>query len=342
MVLAKRRYRHRYEVAATGTVLDFLGRAGYALPPMKKPYCFLLLLAGAGLWLACPVDADDQADRDRVEVTRTASEGGFQVAAGLNHQFRTDIDGGGEFAVTRGYGWVAVPRRLGADLSLVTRFRFELAGYDFTGPSTPWDVIQQYHLTAVLRFQRSEQWVIFAGPTVRWAGETGADFGDGFHGGGFAGVGYKASPRLDLAAGIGAVSQIEDHALVLPVLRVTWQFADQWWFRLGTVDVGNAGIGGTFDWQVSDPLRLSLGGFYQNNRFQLDDSGANRGGVGEDTGFALFVNLRWEVNRQFALDAHTGLVLGGELEVDDAPAGTNFDTDYDPAPFIGLRGVVRF
>ncbi len=127
----------------------------------------------------------------------------------------------------------------------------------------------------------------------------------------------------------------------MPVIRLNWQIADAWSFRLATIDVGNTGIGGALDWQVAEPLRLSFGGFYQNNRFQLDDSGPNRDGVGEETGVALFVNLRWDPCRRFALDTHAGLVVGGELEVEDAPAGANFETDYDPAPFLGVRGVIR-
>jgi hypothetical protein len=54
-----------------------------------------------------------------------------------------------------------------------------------------------------------------------------------------------ASPTLSVGLLIGALSQIEDSALVAPIPVINWKFAESWVLRTGAISLGPApGLGG--------------------------------------------------------------------------------------------------
>lgn len=304
------------------------------------------LFGAAALALTMPAALAQEAE-DLLDEQPTR-ERNFLVSGGMAWQGEADIDDGGTIQANR------YDVALGFETGLTEKLRWGntlfvgLSDYDFEdggfAAGNPWDTVLFNRLGSQLAYQIDDQWGVRAGGVIMFSQETGADWDDGFTGGGTLGVDYRVNKSLFFSLGAAVVSQIEDSARVEPLVAINWVPADQWVLRVGAVPVsGGAAAGAEVEYQFSQEWNLGLGLLYNQRRFRLDDdSGVAPNGVGEDDTFPLRLRLGWNITPRLSLNFLAGLVLDGQLQLDDENGNTLREQDYDPAPYIGVRAVGRF
>ena len=267
--------------------------------------------------------------------------------AGYGYQGKADIDGGGDEQVHRFDVGLLGRVDLLEQLQWTNTFFFSVNDYDFGGggfsTGDPWETILTLRLVTQLRYQLNEQWGVFGGGVFMFAPETGADWGDSFTGGGLAGVDFRHSKSLFVSLGVAVISQIEDDARVTPMVGLNWLPSERWAVRVGAVPAsGGAALAAEVEYRVAQPVEIGLGLLYHQRRFRLDDSGPAPEGVGEDSNLPLRLRVGWDITPRIALHLLGGVVLGGEVQLDDRNGNRINKQDYDPALYVGLRFVGGF
>jgi len=263
------------------------------------------------------------------------------IGAGASYQFKTDINGGGQFGLTRARVDVGQPLRLTDSTLLLTRFRYEIDNYDFTGGPAPWQNINTISADSLLKWKANDAWSIYGGPMLKISAESGAKFGDGFTGGGLAGVNYKYSDTLMLGGGLAVSSQLEDNALATPLITADWKFADQWQLKVGFLDLSTIGYAASVAWVPNQKWELGFGAQYHRSRFRIEGNGVSSNGVGQEESAILFTSATCHLARTVDLVGFVGLATGGNLQLDNSSGNQLNDHNYDPAPVIGIRLDVR-
>jgi hypothetical protein len=265
---------------------------------------------------------------------------------GYVHQFDSNLDGGGKFDVDRFF------LQGGLSYSIGPRRRISLsvgAGrdrYDFSGNpgfvDEPWDRIDQLRFGVPVTWAFDEQWTLFAIPTLRFYGESGADSGDSATGGALAGVSYRVNDRLTIGPGLGVLSQIEDSVSVFPILIVDWKITDRVSLETGRGLGATQGPGLNLNYRLSDTWSFGLGGRYESLRFRLDDRGSAPDGVGEDRSVPVYLSATYSRDRDLQISAIGGIELNGELRLEDSQGRRLARDNYETAPFLGATFNVRF
>ena len=65
-------------------------------------------------------------------------------------------------------------------------------------------------------------------------------------------------------------------------------------------------------------------------------------GIGDVAFWAPFIRVGWRMGSRCRLDLNGGALVGGSITIEDEDANELGDTDFDPAPFIGLTLKGRF
>jgi hypothetical protein len=292
-----------------------------------------------------PFQEDDAARQDD-----QATDIRFTFGGGYTHRFETDIDSGGEFSLdTYSFG-LDVSHDFSRDASLTFRADYGVASYEFGGSTglgglDPWHDIHTLSFGAALSVDLNDRFNVFAGPVFQFSRESGADWTDGFIGGGIGGVTYRVHDHLFLGGGLGVVSQIEDDVRLFPIIIVEWQISRQWRISSrgasgGRTSVEFTGIEAIYS--PTDEWEFALGGGSSFSRFRLDDDLPASDGVGEDESTPVWLRASWKPNETFSLDAIGGVSFGGELKLEDDDGDNIATSDYDAAPFVGVFGSVRF
>lgn len=279
----------------------------------------------------------------------------FTVAAGYIYQFDSEPDNADSFTVGHLSAGAGMNWRLSPDASLMFRINYGFDNYDFGDGAdpfggvpgqSPWGDISTIEFGAILNYSVSDDFSLFGGPILGFAGETDADWGDSFIGGGVAGGSYAFSKNLRLGGGVGVISQIEDDVKVILVPVVEWKLSDNWRISTGNTsnssDLGVALTGIELIWTLSDKWQLSLGGAYSYSRFRLNDDGPAPDGVGEDESWPLWLRAVWNVTDRVQLEGIGGLMLGGEISLSTSAGSVVESSDYDGGYFLGVMGSVRF
>lgn len=291
------------------------------------------------LGVSAPV-AGQEADEVTEEVSGAPSirlgEGGFI------YQGEADIDDGGSLEVLRFDAGFLGTFRLSERWGWRNALFLGIHDYDFDAagarPAEPWDTILNLRLGSALTYALNDTWGLSAGGVFIFTPETDANWGDSFTGGGTLGVEYRHSRTLFASVGAAVISQIEDDPEVLPVIGVNWRPDPQWAVRVGSVPAsGGAVAAGEVAYRLLEPLEVGLGGVYHQRRFRLDDSGVAPEGVGEDNNLPVRLRLGWDINQALVLNVLGGVVLGGDVELEDRNGNRLRQDDYDPAAYFGLR-----
>jgi hypothetical protein len=304
-----------------------------------SPLLHTIVAAMLVLTVAVPVAAQE-ADEITEEVSGPPvirlGEGGFI------YQSEADIDGGGSVEVLRFDAGLLGTFKLSERWRWRNAFFLGIHDYDFDDvgarPGEPWNAILNTRLGSALTYALNDTWGLSAGGVFILTPETDADWGDSFTGGGTLGVEYRHSDTLFASVGIAVISQIEDDAEVMPMIGVNWRPDRQWAVRVGAVPAsGGAVAAGEVAYRLLEPLELGFGGVYHQRRFRLDDSGVAPEGVGEDNNLPVRLRLGWDITQTIAVNVLGGVVLGGEVELEDRHGNRLRKDDYDPAAYVGLR-----
>jgi len=269
----------------------------------------------------------------------------FSVKGGAAHQFETDLDSGGSFSVNRLYIQPGVSYAASARLGLSFNIGYGYDGYDFSNATglgnSPWENINSWRVSAPVRYQAYDRWSLFAVPSVRWYYESGASASDSMTGGVLVAAAYKVSDSLSIGPGVGVFSQLEDDALIFPILAIQWQITDRLDLSTGQGLAATVGPGLTLGWKQNEKLRFGLTGRLDKTRFRLDRNGPVANGVGEDRSYGLFASADYRFNPHARVTAFGGASFGGELKVEDDTGRQVRKEDYDTAPMLGLTFELR-
>lgn len=278
---------------------------------------------------------------------------------GVERRFDTDIDGGGEVAITRAGGGVDVDMALSRKVQLSFGVDHVVSEFDFDDPDAftpgvggrdPFDTLHETSLSFGGRYAIDETWGVFGSVGLRAGYEDSADFGESLTVSGLGGVSYTVDETLTLGLGTIVSSRLEDSASVVPVIGIDWRFAEGW--RLSSLGgpgrpadraALTGGVSLELSYEQSDLATWFVRGVYDTSAYRLD--GGNDVAPG-----GLFRQERFDVTGGVDLTLADGLdvrLFGGaavyqELEFEDDSGSDVVDEETDPQPFIGALLVWRF
>ncbi|MEE4377615.1 MAG: DUF6268 family outer membrane beta-barrel protein [Candidatus Competibacteraceae bacterium] len=312
---------------------------------MQKPTLrtWLLLLGLTAFTASAPILASDTRPNDG---SKPPSQWTPYVRGGYVHQFDTDLDNGGSFDVDRFF----IQGGLSYSMGPQRRISLAISGgrdqYDFSGDfgltAEPWDRVDRFGISTPVTWALDQQWTLFAIPTVRFYGESGASSSDSVTGGALAGFSYRISDNLTIGPGIGVLSQLEDSTSVFPILIVDWKITDRLSLSTGQGLGATQGPGLNLNYRFSDTWSFGLGGRYESLRFRLDDQGVAPDGVGEDRSIPIYLSATFNRGRDLQISVIGGAELNGELRIDDDNGRSIAKEDYETAPFLGATLNIRF
>lgn len=271
----------------------------------------------------------------------------FSLYGGAMYQFETDLDDGdGEFAAIRGGLGITARTVFSEELSLSIRGDYQINSYDFSGDTFAggdlWDDIHTFSVGAIFDFEASDDWRLFAGPVLQFSFEGGAQGGEAITFGGVFGVAYRFSQNLTLGGGIGITSQLEDDMRFFPIFVVNWQITDQLALRNSPLIGAGSRDGLELVYAWDNRWEFAIGGGYYYNRFRIEGEAAYEDGIGEETGIPIWGRISHACTDNFKINIYGGVMAGGELRLEDEDGDGVANSDYDPAPFVGISGTYRF
>ena len=129
---------------------------------------------------------------------------------------------------------------------------------------------------------------------------------------------------------------------MFPILAIDWDITDTVTLSTGGGFAASQGPGLTLSYKATEQLSLGLTGRYESFRFRLDDSGPAPGGIGEDRSFPVIVSADYSPWPMTTLSAFAGAEFAGRLRLEDSGGNRIDQSDYDPAPLIGVAVRARF
>jgi len=280
--------------------------------------------------------------------TAHAQDGGWNpfVAITPIYQGGADLDRGGDFSFGGVVVRAGVSRDLGGGNRAGVTFNYDYLDYSFSNPVAfggvaPWNIVQRYGVSVPLSFALQDGWSVGITPSVDWFRENGAKSGDSLAWGAiFSGVKqFQDGNRIGLA--VGVFDQIEK-TVVVPFLIVDWRLSDHWRIvnPLAAGPTGGAGL--ELDYRFGSGWSAGVGVAYRRYRFRLSESGPVPNGVGEERGVPVFLRATYDFTRQLSLHLLAGVVVGGQLRVEDSSGNKLRQDDFDPAPLFAVTFLGRF
>lgn len=265
----------------------------------------------------------------------------WSVSASRVHQVHSDLDSGGEAGVI--YNRIAASMstqaseklRVGADVRLEQQ-EWEFDDANVFGAEEPWDDVRSANLSLHFQYALRPQWLISLSPTVQVAAEGGADTGDALtYGAGLVGL-REFAPDRHFGLGFAVYRDI-DTTRVLPLVAFSWRFTDRLTLR-NPLPTGPAGGGGVeLAYALNDGWTVAGGAGYRMNRFRLDDEGPYGDAIAESRGAPVFARLSYKNSHGVRLDAYAGVLVAGELRIEEIAGAANITEDYDgTAPIFGV------
>ena len=275
------------------------------------------------------------------------------ASVGIAEQFNSKLKntGGTEpsFSVTRFNLGVKAPFRLNDKSQLATSFRYGFDAYNFNSWSrtpTPWRNINTLQAASILAYRVDDTWSVYGGGFVKLSADSDVALGKGATGGILAGFNYKVSDTLNLGAGFAAASQIQTHAMFVPLFTAKWQFADNWRLDAGLTDVATTGYGAEVKWLFSDTWDFGFGLQYHKARFRIASPGGagstGGDGAGQEKAATIYADATWHATPKVDVDGFVGVAAGGNLAAYDNARNKVAGFNYKPAAILGLKGSVRF
>lgn len=223
---------------------------------------------------------------------------------------------------------------------------YDYVDYSFDNPVAfggiaPWKIVQRFGFSAPLSFAVQDGWRIGVAPSADWFRENGANTSDalvwgatltavkGFEGGNFLGL------------GLAAFSGIEENNF-FPFPIVNWRFGPRWKLinPLAAGPTGPAGL--ELEYLTDSGWSVGVGAAWRKARFRLSETGPVPNGVGQVSGAPIFLRASREFDDGFTLNLYAGVVVAGQLRVEN-PSGVKLrEDDFDVSPIVGANFTVRF
>lgn len=258
-----------------------------------------------------------------------------------------DVDGStGDVDIARLGATLRFRHSLSEALTLTGSFRHEWSDYDFeqaaglfTGASnaeTPFDAVSESGITLGLTAQLDDQWSLFANGVIGAGYESGADFGDSIFGGGFGGFGYRFTDDFSMTLGVGALTRLEDDALVIPLIGFRWQIQDD-------LRLESEGISTRLVWEANDDLELSAFGRYSSRDYRMDDDNPYLPeGAFSDNRIVIGAAADWQVAERFTLKLEAGASVWQEYKFFNSSGDELSTRETDPQLMLRAGFEFRF
>ena len=295
--------------------------------------------------ITCPSKAQQETDAQPASESNTDLS--FDIHFGFEHTFDADLEQGGDVNIFRISAGVTGKTSLTQEMDLALSLDFGVDLYNFDGTTgfggvDPWEDIHTFGFAAILSLEMTNDWTIFGGPVFQFAREDNADLDESFIGGGLIGATYQFDSDLTLGGGFGIVTQIEDDARFFPVFVVNWQIRDDLVLTSNTSGgaTGKSGIEFVFD--LGNGWEAGFGGYYEFNRFRLDDEGVAPNGVGEEVRLPIQARFSGKLGDYVDIDFYAGITLSTEVELADTNGLVLGTDDVDPSGILGVNVSLRF
>ena len=262
------------------------------------------------------------------------------------YQPGADLENGGDVS----FGGVLLRGGMVSDLGQGKRagiaLLYDRLDYSFSNPvafnlQAPWGVVQRYGVSAPLTMALPSGWVLGATPSFEWFRESGARASDAFTWGATLSATRMFERGNMLGFGVAVFDRIEE-TLVFPFVTIDWRFGDGWRLTnpLAAGPTGPAGI--ELERQFDSRWSAGVGAAWRSLRFRLSESGPTPNGIGEDRGVPVFLRITHTFDKQAALHLYAGVVVNGQLRVEDASGRELRQVDVDTAPLFGVTFIGRF
>ena len=263
---------------------------------------------------------------------------------GYTWQFQSKLKDQNQGQVSHGRAHTDGKFRLGLTdtLDLTMGWRYQFDQWNFKDTIQVWQDINTVQFNLGLRWRLNDNWIVFGGGQVMWSVENGGNWSDSVIGGGAAGFSYAFSRDLIIGAGLGVRSQLEDDALLYPIIVLDWQITDR--LSLDTrLETGWANQSGAeLVYELTEEFDVGLAVVFDYERFRLDDSGVLPGGVGTTETLPLMFYLTWEPLPETSITGYIGATVYGRIKATNSASQDVYASTYDPTPVIGLQGSIRF
>ncbi len=224
------------------------------------------------------------------------------------YAFETDLDDAGSFSVLRtgasfktGGPWT---ESVFAGLS----FDAEYSNYD-SDSGIPSDFVF-LDLRPSVSVYLNENLGVYGGLILGAGGEPDADVGQSLMYGAFVGFNYQVSPGVWIGTGVGFSTQLEDDALVVPLINLNWAIND----RL-TLEAN--GLSGKLNYQLDGAWSVFLEGRYEFRQYRLADDAAIPEGVFSDESIPVGIGVTYSPNDAISLTLSGGAIVWREIEFYD-------------------------
>lgn len=298
---------------------------------------FNLLIIFSAFAIAVPANAQES-EYDSTPKMPPKTSYGFSYTP--IYQFDTDLDIGGSFDVQRHFLRFDATRIINRQWAVGLGLSFDYERWRFSGIESlagidPWDEIVRPGISVPIIYSTANNWRLSLIPSIEFAGATGAKTSESFSYGTVLTAMHAFGPNLMVGLGAGAFNRLGEWE-GFPFLAIDWKVNDQ--FRLSNpFQAGPAGPAGLeLIYMPSGRWEMGVGGAYRSYRFRLDDSSAVADGIGQVDFFATFLRIGINLGKRIGLDLNGGVLLEGEISVDDENGHDLGETGTDTAPFIGM------
>lgn len=302
------------------------------------------VIASPGTALAQPIE-------DEIESAPAGRSPVFRITPRALHYFATDLDDDetdtGDVAISRFGALASLDIPVGSVSTLTFAGEFTFSAYDFDGTGIfeeDEDLLSEAYeagLSVTWSSMIGGKWTYFVGGGGRVSAESGADTSDALTGRVFGGIGYRFSEQFMLGGGVGVSTELDDDALVVPIITAFYQPHENWILSAGGgPPAAGRTLGATLTFQPQPDLGISLTGAWDHRQFRLNDDGPIPEGIATDSRIDIILGVNWGITSHISLRVEGGVSFAQEYEFEDEDNDTVIETDGDPTPFLG--GSISF
>ena len=300
---------------------------------------FVLLTGIMGVTGLTPAHCDDR-----------ESQAGPPLFVSFNYtpvyQFRTSLDDGGSFNVSRHYFRFGLMKPMSRSFRLGLGLKYDYEKYNFNdlatvAGATPWSTLHSPGASLPMFYEFTENWTLGFIPAIDFPGESGAALNDRFVYGGVVTLTHEFGQGLNVGLGFSLFEQLE-RTTFFPFLAISWQINEQ--FRIANpFEAGPAGPAGLeLVYAPSPKWELGAGGAFRSYRFRLDDRSTVPNGIGQNDFLVTFLRIQRKLGKGFSVDLAGGALFDGKLTIRDSDGSKLASDRYDPAPLVALTFSGRF
>ena len=214
--------------------------------------------------------------------------------------------------------------------------RYEVSFFDFSGAtslSPSGDVLDTGHLLSVTALHTTiidDTWSWILGGVIMLGFEDGADAGDALTGAGFVAARQQYNKNFAWILGVGAVSRLEDDALIFPYFGIDWAINE-------TLRLSSEGTSIRLDATLEDDLLLYSALGWTTREFRLDDSNTVAGGAFQENIWSWSLGVESKQLDMWRIRVEAGIILAHRMEVFNSGGASVGIADADPVGYIGFQ-----